>query len=89
MQVLCSYCVYTRGNFFFENPSQRTCIQLVIYKMSMHRKKVRLRCYYFHILWCSLPCFSLTIILMITPWDPGIMYGAFYKEEGESSEVQV
>jgi hypothetical protein len=52
-----------------------TCCYLVIYKMPMHSKKVRLRCYYFHILWRSLPCFILTIILMITPWDPGIMYG--------------
>jgi hypothetical protein len=56
---------------------------LVLYKMPMHRKKMRLCCYCFHILWCSLPCFSSTIILMITPWDPGIVYGAFFKEEGE------
>jgi hypothetical protein len=26
---------------------------------------------------------------MITPWDPGIMYGEFSKEEGECSKVQV
>ena len=46
----------------------------VIYKMPMHRKKVRLRCHCFHILCCFLPCFDLTIILigMSTPWDPGI-----------------
>jgi hypothetical protein len=66
-----------------------TCCYLVIYEMPMRRKKVRLCCYYFHILWCSLPCFNLTITLMITPWDPGIIYGAFSKEEGECSEIQV
>jgi hypothetical protein len=26
---------------------------------------------------------------MSTPWDPEIMYGALFKEEGECSEVQV
>jgi hypothetical protein len=26
---------------------------------------------------------------MNTPWDPGIMYGALSKVEGECSEVQV
>jgi hypothetical protein len=41
-----------------------TCCYLVIYIMPMHRKKVGLRCYYLHILWCSLPCSSLTIILI-------------------------
>jgi hypothetical protein len=66
-----------------------TYCYLVIYEMPMHSKKVRLCCYYFHILWCSLPCFSLTIILMITPWDPSIVHGAFSKEEGECSELQV
>jgi hypothetical protein len=53
---------------------------LVLYIMPMHRKKVRLYCYCFHILWCSLPCFSLTIILINTPWDPRIMYGALFKK---------
>jgi hypothetical protein len=62
-----------------------TWFYLVIYKILIHRKKVRLCCYYFHILRCSLPCFSLTIILMITPWDPRIMYGALSKEKGECS----
>jgi hypothetical protein len=66
-----------------------TFYYLVIYKMPTHRKKVRLCYYYFHILWCSLPCFSLTIILMNTPWDPSIMYGALSKKDGECSEVQV
>jgi hypothetical protein len=65
-----------------------TCYYLFIYEMPVHRKKVRF-CYYFHILWCSLLCFSLTINLMNTPWDPGIVYGALSKEEGECSEVQV
>jgi hypothetical protein len=39
-------------------------------------------------LWSSLPCFSLTINLMNTPWDPGIMYGALSKEQGACLEVQ-
>jgi hypothetical protein len=62
---------------------------LVLYKMPMHRKKVILCCYSFHVLWCSLPCFSLIIILMITLWDPGIMYGALSKEEVGYSKIQV
>jgi hypothetical protein len=66
-----------------------TCCYLVIYKMSMHRKKVRLPYYCFHILWCSLPCFCLITILMNTPWYPGIVYGALPKEEDKFSEVQV
>ena len=45
-----------------------------IYKMPMHRKKVRLRCYYFCVLFFSLLGFNLTIILigLRAPWDPGI-----------------
>jgi hypothetical protein len=62
-----------------------TFCYLVIYKMPMHRNKVRLCCYCFHILWCSLPCFGLTIILMNTPWNPRIMYGKLSKKEGTSS----
>ena len=47
-----------------------------IYKMSMHRKKDRLRCYYFCVLLFSQLGFNLTIILigLRTPWDPGIMH---------------
>jgi hypothetical protein len=50
------------------------CYDFIIYKMPMHRKKVRLRCYCLYALCCSLSCFSLTIILMhlSTPWDLGI-----------------
>jgi hypothetical protein len=87
------YPLYESSNDMMCSPTNdmqwytSTCCYLVIYEM--HRKKVRLCCYYFHILGCSLPCFSLTIILMIISWDPGIMYGALSKEEGEFSEVQV
>jgi hypothetical protein len=65
-------------------------IYLVIYKIPMHRKKVRLHCYCFHILCSFFPCFNLNIILigMNTPWDPSIMYGTLSKEEGHA-EVQV
>jgi hypothetical protein len=47
-----------------------------IYKMPMHRKKVRLRCYYFCVLFFSLLGFNLTIILigLRAPWDPGIIH---------------
>jgi hypothetical protein len=46
---------------------------LFIYKMPMHRKKVRLHCYCFYVLSCSLSCFILISILMElkTTWDPG------------------
>jgi hypothetical protein len=50
------------------------CCDLFIYKMLMHRKKVRLRCYCLYALCCSLSCFSLIITLvdLNIPWDPGI-----------------
>ena len=50
------------------------CFDSFIYKMTMHRKKVRLRCYYFFVLLFSLLVVTLTIILigLIVPWDPGI-----------------
>ena len=56
-----------------------------IYKMPMHRKKVRLRYYYFCVLFFSQPGFNLTIILigLRTPWDPGIMHGTLPKKEGD------
>jgi hypothetical protein len=46
-----------------------------MYKISMHRKKVRLRYYLLHTLWCALLCFKLLnmFIDMITPWDPSIL----------------
>jgi hypothetical protein len=89
------YPLYASSNDMMCSPNDNmqwyssTCCYLVIYKMPIHRKKARLCCYCFHILWCSLPYFSLTIILINTPWDPGIMYGALSKEEGECSGVQV
>ena len=50
-----------------------------IYKMPMHRKKVRFCCYYFCVLFFSLLGLNLNIILigLITPWDPGIMHEHF------------
>jgi hypothetical protein len=61
-----------------------------IYKMPMHRKEVRLRCYYFCALFFSLPGFNFSIIIigLRSPWDPGIMYGTLPKEE-RHAEVQV
>ena len=46
-----------------------------IYKIPMHRKKVRLRYYLLHISCCVLMCFKVLNIFigMITPWDPGIL----------------
>jgi hypothetical protein len=54
-----------------------------IYKMPMHRKEVRLRCYYFCALFLSLPGFNFSIIMigLRAPWDPGTMYGTLPKEE--------
>ena len=45
-----------------------------IYKIPMHKKKVRLRYYLLHTLCCLLMCFKVLKIFigMITPWDPGI-----------------
>jgi hypothetical protein len=56
----------------------------------MHRKEVRLRCYYFCALFFSLPDFNFSIIMLglRAPWDPGIMYGTLPKEEGHA-KVQV
>jgi hypothetical protein len=61
-----------------------------IYKMPMHRKEVRLCCYYFCILFFSLPGFNFSIIMISlrAPWDLGIMYGTLSKEEGHA-KVQV
>jgi hypothetical protein len=63
---------------------------LFIYKMPMHRKEVRLCCYYFCVLFFSLPDFNFSIIMigLRAPWDPGIMYGTLPKEEGHA-KVQV
>ena len=57
-----------------------------IYKMPMHRKKVRLRCYYFCVLFFSQLGFNLTIILigLRTPWDPGIMHEHFPRKRDTS-----
>ena len=52
---------------------------LFIYKMPMHRKKIRLRCYLIYASWCVLSCFKVLNILigLITPWDPGILLSCF------------
>jgi hypothetical protein len=57
-----------------------------IYKMPMHRKKVRLRCYYFCVLFFSLLGFNLTIILigLKAPWDPGIIHEHFPRKRDTS-----
>jgi hypothetical protein len=61
----------------------------MIYKMSMHRKKVKFRCYCFYALCCSLSYFSLTIILidLRTQWDLGVwcMEHFLSKEEGSKN----
>jgi hypothetical protein len=51
------------------------CCDSFIYKMPMHRKKVRLCCHLIHALWCvSLCCQVLDAFIgLITPWDPGIL----------------
>jgi hypothetical protein len=61
-----------------------------IYKILMHRKEVRLRCYYFCALFFSLPGFNFSIIMigLREPWDPGIIYGMIPKEEGHA-KIQV
>jgi hypothetical protein len=57
-----------------------------IYKIPMHRKKVRLRYYLLHTLCCLLMCFKVLNIFigMITPWDPGLLlsYITYKKENG-------
>jgi hypothetical protein len=59
---------YTSNDYMFHSPiddlQRYASIYLVIYKIPMHRKKVRLRCYCFHILCSFLPCFNLNIILI-------------------------
>jgi hypothetical protein len=73
--------LYVTNNYMMHSPTNNMqwhtsiCCDLSIYKMPMHRKKVRIRCYYFCVLCCFLPCFNFTIILigMSTPWDPGIL----------------
>jgi hypothetical protein len=61
-----------------------------IYKMPMHKKEVRLCCYYFYVLFFSLSVFNFSLIMigLKAPWDPGIMYGTLPKEE-RHAEVQV
>ena len=60
-----------------------------IYKIPMHRKKVRLRCYYFCVLFFSLPGFNLTIILigLRPPWDPGICMKNFPRKKGTTFKL--
>jgi hypothetical protein len=54
-----------------------------MYKIRMHRKKVRFHHYLLHTLWCVLICFKV-FIGMITPWDPGILlsYIIYTNEKG-------
>ena len=60
-----------------------------IYKMPMHRKKVRLRCYYFYVWFFSLLGFNLTIILigLRAPWDPGICMKNFPRKKGTTFKL--
>jgi hypothetical protein len=57
-----------------------------MYKIPMHRKKVRLRYYLLHTLWCELLLFKVLdlFIGMITAWDPGILSSCliFNNEKG-------
>jgi hypothetical protein len=59
----------------------------LIYKMPMHRNKVRLCCYYFCVLFFSLPGFNFSIILigLRVPCDSGIVHGTLPKEEGHTN----
>ena len=64
--------------------STHTCFNSFIYKMPMHRKKFRYRCYLIYATWCFLLSFKVFDILidLITPWDPGILLSCFlYKIE--------
>ena len=62
--------LYTTNNYGLQvtivNMHWKTSIHCdsCIYKIPMHRKKVRLRCYYFCVLFFSQPGFNLTIILI-------------------------
>ena len=55
--------------------STSICCHSFKYKMPMHRKEVRLRCYLIYALWCVSLCDQLFCIMigLITPWDPGIL----------------
>ena len=47
------------------------CCNSFIYKMQMHRKKVRIRYYLIYVSWYVLSCFIFAGL--ITSWDPGIL----------------
>ena len=72
--------IYDNNNYKLHPPtdnmhwSNPTCCDLFIYKMSMHRKKVRHHCCILYAFCCSPSCFSWTITLIdvSTQWDPGI-----------------
>ena len=72
--------LYVLNNYKLQSPTVNMhwytsiCCALVIYKMPMHRKKVRLRCCCLYALCCSLLCsnMNITLIGLSTPWDPGI-----------------
>ena len=65
------------------------CCKPFIYKMPMHRKKVRIHCYLIHVLWCVPLCFKMFNILigMITPWDPGILLSSFLSNNKEGEDL--
>jgi hypothetical protein len=73
--------LYETNNYKLHLPTvDMHCYTLIgcdsfIYKIPMHRKKVRLRYYLLNTLRCALLCFKLldVFIGMITPWDPGIL----------------
>ena len=76
------YPLYATNNYRMQENTINMYWKLYIYcgsftyKMPMHRKKVRLCCYYFCVLFFSLPGLNLNIILigLRTPWDPGIVH---------------
>ena len=72
---------YVSNNYKLHSPTKNihwytfVCCNSFIYKMPMHRKKVRIRYYLIYVSWCVLSCFKVLNILigLITPWDPGIL----------------
>jgi hypothetical protein len=71
--------IYDTNNYKLHLPTVDmhwyTLIDSFMYKIPMHRKKVRLQYFLLHTLWCALLCFRVldVFIGMITPWDPGIL----------------
>jgi hypothetical protein len=73
--------LYETNNYKLHLPTvDMHCYTLIgcdsfIYKIPMHRKKVRLRYYLLNMFRCALLYFKLlyVLIVMITPWDLGIL----------------